>query len=237
MGRVILLGLLTLAGGCLLELDNDSEIACGDGYVHRSAGEECDPENVASFENACRDGTRRGACDPNTCKIDYSVCDDACGNGEVDPGEECDPNHFSGPDVIGTSILCTTLDALDGGGTYEGGETNRCKDDCTWDRSPCHRCGDEELQPNEACEPGRYDHDETSQLCLDWCVLPEEDEHPQEVRCTLRCNDTCTDYYLETSEDRPACCIPSGQPIHPRIPCCTFRNENTGRCDLGLGKE
>jgi len=224
-----------LAPACTLELD--PEISCGDGYVDRTAGEECDPESPASFENACQDSepSRVGVCDPTTCRLDSQACQPSCGNGELDPGEECDPQSEppSGPDVFGSQRSCSTLTPDDGGREYVGGETDRCLSDCTWDRSNCHRCGDEHLDADEVCDDTAdlANLDQFDAFCLGACVDPEDDERPDEVRCAARCAADCGGYEIDAGDRR--CCIPTNKLAHSIIPCCAF--EENGVCVTGLG--
>lgn len=233
MVRFSLSLLLLLASACTLELDQ--EISCGDGYVDRTAGEVCDPESPASFENACQDidPSRAGVCDATTCRLDLSACLPSCGNGDLDPGEECDPGSErpSSPDAFGSQRACTTLSPDDGGGPYVGGATNRCLPDCTWDRSPCNRCGDNRIQDDEVCDGDIGSLADFDAYCLSACVRPEDDERPDFVRCGARCTDDCQWY--EIDPDTRGCCIPTDEPAHSRIPCCGF--EEDGICVTGLG--
>ncbi len=222
-----------LASACTLELD--PEISCGDGYVDRTAGEVCDPQSPASFENACQDidPSRTGVCDPTTCRIDIHACLPSCGNGELDPGEECDPGSEppSSPDAFGSQRSCTTLTPDDAGGAYVGGETNRCRSDCMWDRSPCHRCGDDRIQGEEVCDGNLDSVEQFDAFCLSNCVPPEEDERPEAVRCGARCASDCLGYEIDPDDRR--CCIPTNDASHSVIPCCAF--EENGVCVTGLG--
>lgn len=239
MVRFSLSLLLLLASACTLELDQ--EISCGDGYVDRTAGEVCDPESPASFENACQhiDPSRTGACDPTTCRIDTDGCYPNCGNGGLDPGEECDPGSLE-PDSeeppeddqqIGAELSCRQLDPLDGGGAYSGGILQVCNANCTWDRTPCHRCGDGKIRGDEVCDVGIPDSIDTDAYCLTTCVSPGEDQRPEVVRCEARCADDCQGY--SSDDETRNCCIPSGWPTHPRIKCCSGFEEK-GTCAPGL---
>ncbi|MBU1070110.1 hypothetical protein KJ975_11135 [Myxococcota bacterium] len=76
-----------------------------------------------------------------SCDVDPTTVD-ACGDGIVDPGEECDSG-------IG-SESCFTL------GHYAISGQLRCNANCTWDRSDCGGwCGDGEIETEygEMCEP------------------------------------------------------------------------------------
>jgi hypothetical protein len=75
---------------------------------------------------------------PETCGD--GACSESCGNGELDPGEQCDGAALSGN--------CTSVGFL--GGTIE------CAADCTFDTSGCTSaaCGDGMLQDGETCDCG-----------------------------------------------------------------------------------
>lgn len=60
-----------------------------------------------------------------------------CGNGEVDPGEECDGANLGNAD-------CTTLGMTSG--------TLACTAACTYDRSGCQGCGNGILEVSEECD-------------------------------------------------------------------------------------
>ncbi|MEM6996228.1 MAG: hypothetical protein AAF721_37320 [Myxococcota bacterium] len=114
---------------CGLQLD--SAIACGDGFVDRDAGEECDPLNEESFINACA-GTSRpdgvGRCDPVECTLirDREQCA-ICGDGEIDGEEQCDEDNLGGQ-------RCPA-----------GDDAVQCDATCRYDFSLCETCGDREV--------------------------------------------------------------------------------------------
>jgi hypothetical protein len=168
--------------------------ACRDqGYL---VDARCDPttcEIVADVEqcNTCGDGVRAGdeACDgydlpddarcpgqlPGTvrctadCTLDFDDCPSECGNGLLDPGEECDPMlacetdadcPAASPVCHPELFECMRADVLgqaddacqgypvtawdDGGKASYGehGRVGRCTDDCVFDRTDCNFCGD-----------------------------------------------------------------------------------------------
>jgi hypothetical protein len=62
---------------------------CGDKYVDKTIGEECDPPNSICFG---KDVSEYGQCDSN-CKCQlahHSETQSVCGDGTLDPGEECE---------------------------------------------------------------------------------------------------------------------------------------------------
>jgi hypothetical protein len=203
---------------CVLELD--AEIACGDGYVHAEAGEECDPGDEQSYIGAC-ENERQGRCDPVTCQIDYSGCFSPCGNGVIEPerGEECeaDIDDFA---ASGHGKPCVEIDA-DGPTRYAGGVVRGCTG-CKYDRSDCHWCGDGQrrvAEPfSEVCDGLDVVPEERADFCFTQCVTPDVDPAPTSVQCQARCQDDCNGF--EFPDDGKHCCLPSGETKVPQIPCC-----------------
>ena len=122
---LILAGLGVFMMGC----GDDSTAVCGNGIVE--PGEECDNENLNGF-----DCTDFGYDDPAgltctaSCVFDTSGCSDdstaVCGNGIVEPGEECD-------------------DGVNNSDT----EPNACRTDCL-----LPSCGDGVVDSGEECDDG-----------------------------------------------------------------------------------
>ncbi len=134
--------------GCLLQLDN--EIACGDGHTDHDAGEECDPEDPSSFEDACPGAFGVAACDPTTCKtINDSAQCSACGDGRVDTqnGEECDGDSLNGRVCPG------------------GNGGLQCDETCHLDFSECETCGNGVVDEGEECDPGNQGDLGTTRPC------------------------------------------------------------------------
>jgi hypothetical protein len=91
-----------------------------------------------------------------------------CGNGVLDPGEQCD-----GADVRG--LTCTVLDPFFTGGTLG------CATNCTLDTGRCTHgtCGNGVIDPGEDCEPSTFDSNRTPCSSL----LPAETDNAL-VQCT-----------------------------------------------------
>ena len=121
--------------------------AC-DAYLGCLSGCACDD---ASCRSACEDGRLQicvAALDAlNTCAQSSCLgsCGNPphpdCGNGLVEPGEQCDGSALGDADCAGVG--------------YDGGELG-CRSDCTFDGSACEGeldlCGNEQLDINEDCD-------------------------------------------------------------------------------------
>lgn len=102
---------------------------CGDGMVGRT--EQCDGADLQGFDCDAL-GLANGvlACDPTTCTFDTSGCaagNGSCGDGAVDPGEQCDGANLQGFD-------CASLGL--GGGVLACDPVI-----CTFDTSMCNPGG------------------------------------------------------------------------------------------------
>jgi hypothetical protein len=130
------------------------ESICGDGIVDGSLGETCDPPGaVQNNGNLCRDD----------CTY--------CGDGVVDPGEECDPG--ADPECM----LDCTIAPFCGDGVVDPGEfcdppgsipdpsfpDNLCREDCTY-------CGDGVVNDGEECD---FNDPAAPPFCTTDCVIDE----------------------------------------------------------------
>ena len=156
LGLAGLAGLaLACASACLLDLEH--EVACGDGHTDVLSGEECDPGDPASFEDAC---TAKGftaglaRCDPATCQIvaDAESCA-VCGDAVISPGEQCDGDSLGNQRCpSGENRVTCDLDM------------------CRLSFDACPSCGNGELEPElgEECDwnyhPGEGDVSACSDL-------------------------------------------------------------------------
>ena len=115
----------------LRESCDDGNLVNGDGCsqnCRRENGQECsanpDCESRRCLNGVCQPCTLNDQCDSRRC-VD-GACADLCGNGKVDPGEECDQGR--------------------GNNDYM---SDRCRTDC---RNPS--CGDGVADRNEQCDDG-----------------------------------------------------------------------------------
>jgi len=151
------------------------DFVCGNGVI--DPNEDCEsslplPVTSCSELNESQDQGLLG-CRADTCQYDTSGCENfVCGNGTLEPQEECDQQGFIACNSLGRgfdagSTVCVSC-ALDlqqcsdcGNGTVEGsevcddgaqnGQYNRCRVDCTGIGS---RCADGVVQSsNEECDP------------------------------------------------------------------------------------
>jgi len=120
---------------------------CGDSIIQ--PGEQCDSSNWGPI-TGCADfnhftgGTL--SCDPISCFFNTSLCDvpePVCGDGIIQPGEECDGANWGPIDA------CTDLDSF-------GGGSLSCGADCYFNTSLCTGtpgvCGDAVINPGEDCD-------------------------------------------------------------------------------------
>jgi hypothetical protein len=121
------------ADACVNE-PNDAN--CPDDELFCNGAEYCDPINdCSSTGEPCPEGT--------ICNEDTDSCDPLayCGNGTIDPGEDCDYTNLGGE-------TCESLGF--------GGGVLACSESCTFDTSGCTPlpfCGDSTIDPGEDCDP------------------------------------------------------------------------------------
>jgi hypothetical protein len=147
------------AAGCLVELP----AVCGDGHVDL-ASEACDPAAV---------GPKNGeSCDPFTC---LPVSELGCGNGKLEPGEECDSPDF------GNKKNCPS-----------GKGFLSCTSDCKLDESTCDPCGNGklEVEAGEECDP-RAGLLTQPQSCSELTSYPTK---PYTSGQVTQCTDNCLWY-------------------------------------------
>ncbi len=131
-----------------------------------------------------RDGGRDGEAAVADSQPALPEAEEPCGNGRVDPGEECD-----GRDVGGKTCLDLSSDFVGG--------VIACRQDCTFDTSGCVRwgCGNGHLDFGEACDDGNLD---TGDGCgVDCQVEPG-------WTCTgqpSRCERLCGNGWIDPGED------------------------------------
>jgi cysteine-rich repeat protein len=159
-------------------------VRCGDGVLDAGFGEQCDDGNAIRTDDCISDNPL-----PNTCKV--AICGDGirnnareecdsgepddtcssscheirCGNGRLDPGEQCDDNNLSDGD--GCSATCRVDfcgDGITNNVTEDcdaAGESPTCDADCT-----VPVCGDLEINrmfiPPESADPEQCDDGNTA---------------------------------------------------------------------------
>lgn len=171
------LGEVRCAPDCTIDDRSCRPAICGDGRL--DSGEECDgelfapnasgqvPATCADVRGESYDGSISCTAD---CHLDTTACrSSVCGDGQVDPGEECDDAGSTAdcdPDCTvaecGDGVLNKNAgeDCDDGGRNddYVGGA---CRTNCL----PAH-CGDQVLDPGEECDDGNeVDGDGCSPAC------------------------------------------------------------------------
>jgi hypothetical protein len=166
-----------VGSACLLDLDH--EVACGDDHVDPAAGEECEPELLDTYINACVGTSRpagKAACDPVTCEIINDLVQCAkCGDSllDIDAGEECDGEIIPQECWRGGVVKCTP-------------------DTCKADYSLCDKCGNGfvDMDEGEECDPEAGGGIAILTPCQD-LKSPYVDQ-PYSSGSTISCLDDCT---------------------------------------------
>jgi len=107
----------------------------------------------------------------------YPACfvPDNCGNGVVDPGEDCDGLNLNGGTCAGEGFVGGTL---------------ACTSSCTYDTSQCHNCGNNVIDVGEVCDGTQLIDDCSTFGCSGGLLL---------------CNGTCSGYDQSGCTGCPAC--------------------------------
>ena len=160
----------------------DARADAGDARVDAADAEmDAGPECVTSSD--CTDPAKP-ICDGGSCRAcesneecgqahpDKPVCDASgecisatCGNGTIEPGEECDATDLGG-------ATCESVTGLQSG-------TLACTNTCRYDTSDCHTCGNGVAEGPELCDGT----DVRGQTCSDVSSYEQGE---------LRCNTDCT---------------------------------------------
>jgi hypothetical protein len=130
----------------------DAPNTCGNGTIE--PGEDCDGANLRGA-TSCRDidpyfTGGMLACD--TCAWDLSHCwtNGMCGNGVVDPGEDCEPALFS--TLLTEDKLCSKFPPHTGPSLVQCGATSCLYDFGGCDGAPAPVCGNGIVEENEQCD-------------------------------------------------------------------------------------
>jgi cysteine-rich repeat protein len=155
---------------------------CGDCIVDDAAGEQCD------------NGWQLNGTPGNPCSANCTfVCTTyVCGNGILEPGEECDHGANNGLKGDSCSANCTWVDCRCGNGITEypeqcddgdlnGTPSSHCSPNCTW-VEPCGhpnppRCGNGVVEYPEQCDDGAANGTPGSN-CTTMCT-PCDDNPPR----------------------------------------------------------
>jgi cysteine-rich repeat protein/parallel beta-helix repeat protein len=137
--------------GCVGHGGLSTNAVCANGYIE--SGEQCD------------DGSQNTDIEPDGCRNDCRLA--YCGDGVVDSGEQCDGDdlraHICRDFRQGSNSNLS--DAQFWGGSLS------CRNDCSFNLSACHYCGDGMTQaPHEQCDDGNGVDDDGCNRDCTLCV-------------------------------------------------------------------
>jgi hypothetical protein len=159
---------------CVEGVGCEQIIVCGDGAIN--IGEECDGANLngETCDTATNGANPLGvlSCNAN-CTLNATSClPETCGDGLIDPGEECDSNNLNGETCGSATNGAEPLGAIS------------CNADCSLNISACqpnNNCGNNTIDVGEECD-GNNLNGET-------CDTATNGVNPLGV---LACNSDCT---------------------------------------------
>jgi hypothetical protein len=211
---------------------------CGDGRAADT--EQCDGEDL-------RGATCLGvlSCDDD-CRLDYSACEQDCGDGIVLGNEECEFDVDGGFKNLACSDYDSTAIGLDK--PYASGTIGSCnKDTCTFGRNDCSFCGDGERDPQyldiiapqgtaefpvEICDGSEVEPTVLEEHCEALCI-DDPINGDVVVHCDFECADNCSGIapVNDIIPDPAAlgCCVAKDAPCPkfgiegvPDLPCCSW---------------
>ena len=141
-------GTLKCSSNCKIDTNGcfGASGTCGDGIIN--IGEACDSTNFGSITDCTNYGSFSGgtlSCSAK-CQLDTSLCTPKplCGNGLIDPGEDCDGSNFG---IINSS--CVSYSRFFTSGALS------CNSNCKLDTFGCQeapKCGNNIIDPGETCD-------------------------------------------------------------------------------------
>ncbi len=169
----------------------------------------------------------------------------SCGDGMVDPGEQCD----AGPaNSDGGACTLACKDAVCGDGLLGPGEG--CDDGNDDDADACSNactpasCGDAVLQDGELCDDGNKDD---TDACLSTCVIAscgdgqvqagveacDDGDADETNACTTLCLAPACDDAIKSGDESDVDCGGACGPCEADAACVVFADCASGFCDAG----